>query len=254
MATVYRARDRAQCREVAIKIPDAHRGGSRLIEMFEREARITSRLHHPNIVVQHHMGWYRKLPYAVLELLRGETLAHRLARQGSIAPERSIEILDGVLAGLAYVHDQGVVHRDLTPRNVFLGDDGRIKLLDFGVAIDRDRAAGTITRGAGTRGYMPPEHHGDTDPRGDLWAAGVLFVECVTGQRPEPACPPAIPGVSRRVRRVVRSALARDLDRRPATASAMRQALGLPRPDPGRESVAEPWVAWGPGRPGQGDA
>jgi serine/threonine-protein kinase len=126
-----------------------------------------------------------------------------------------------------------VVHRDLSPRNVVLGEDRRIKLLDFGVAIDRDRAAGTITRGAGTRGYMPPEHHGDTDPRGDLWAAAVLFVECVTGRRPEPACPPAIPGVPRRVRRVVRSALAHELDRRPATASEMRRALGLPGAEPG---------------------
>src|SRR4051812_13580038 len=164
MATVFRARDRARGCDVAVKIPDAHRGGRRLVEMFEREARITSRLSHPHVVVQHHVGRYRELPFAVLELLRGETLADRLARQGSMAAEEAIEILDGVLAGLAYVHDQGVVHRDLTPRNVFVCDDGRAVLLDFGVAIDRERMAGTITRAAGTPGYMPPEHHGDTDP------------------------------------------------------------------------------------------
>jgi serine/threonine-protein kinase len=236
MATVFRARDRAQGREVAIKIPDDQRdGGERLLEMFEREARITARLRHPNIVVLHHVGWHRRLPYAVLELLRGEALAQRLARTGALAPAAAIEILDGVLRALGHAHDHGVVHRDVTPRNVFLGDDGRIKLIDFGVAIDREREAGTITRGAGTRGYMPPEHHGDTDPRGDLWAAAVLFLECVTGQRPDlarssggrAAIRPAFPaGVSRPVRRIIKRALAREVDRRPATASEMRLALG----------------------------
>lgn len=241
MATVYRAHDRARARDVAIKFPDAARGGSRLIEMFEREAQITARLRHPGIVEQLHAGRYRGVPYVVLELLDGETLADRLARLGPLAAGEAVAMLDGVLDALAYVHGRGVVHRDVTPRNVFLCTGGRIKLLDFGVAIDRERGASTITRGAGTRGYMPPEHHGDTDPRGDLWAAGVLFVESVAGVRPEPDAGWLVPAsVPRRVRRVVKRALSRDRDRRPATASAMRLALGAPREVAG-QAVAGGW-------------
>jgi serine/threonine-protein kinase len=228
MATVYRAHDRALGREVAIKLPRVHRG-SRLVEMLEREAHITARLSHPNIVVLHGVGHHRGLPYAVLELLRGETLADRLARRGAIAVGEAVAILDAVLRALGHAHAHGVVHRDVTPRNVFLGEDGRIKLLDFGVAIDRERTAGTITRGAGTRGYMPPEHDADTDPRGDLWAAGVLFVECVTGRRPDRGAAAVPRSVPRWVRRIVAQARAHERDRRPATAAEMRRALAAPR-------------------------
>lgn len=228
MATVYRAHDRALGRDVAIKLPRVH-GGSRLVEMLEREARITAQLSHPNIVVLHGVGRHRGLPYAVLELLRGETLADRLTRRGAIAVGEAVAILDAVLRALGHAHERGVVHRDVTPRNVFLGEDGQIKLLDFGVAIDRERTAGTITRSAGTRGYMPPEHDADTDPRGDLWAAGVLFVECVTGRRPDGGAAALPRSVPWRVRRIVAQALAHDRDRRPATAAEMRRALAARR-------------------------
>jgi serine/threonine protein kinase len=121
---------------------------------------------------------------------------------------------------------------------VFLTTDQRVKLLDFGVAIEHGGAAGTATRAAGTPGYMAPEHAFAADPRNDLWAAGVLFLECVTGQRPGSDDAHEVPGeLPRRTREMIARAVDRDPERRPSTASDMRIALAIqhvPRPRPRR--------------------
>ncbi|HEY0993086.1 MAG TPA: serine/threonine-protein kinase [Kofleriaceae bacterium] len=235
MATVYRAYDRRLNREVAIKVPRLLGDRARTLEMFEREAQATARLSHPNIVALHHVGDHRGTRVAVLELLHGETLAARLARRAALPAGEAMAILDGVLQALGYAHERGIVHRDLTPRNVFLTTDQRVKLLDFGVAIEHGGASGTATRAAGTPGYMAPEHAVAADPRNDLWAAGVLFLECVTGVRPGLDAAHEVPGeLPRAVRDTIARAVDRDPERRPATANDMRavlvRSLGAPRP------------------------
>lgn len=226
MATVYRAFDRRLSRDVAIKIPHRTSDRARTYAMFERETQATARLAHPNIVALHHVGDHHGTPFAVLELLAGEMLATRLARRRTLPAGEAMAILDGVLQALAHAHERGIVHRDLTPSNVFLTVDERVKLLDFGVALEHGGVAGTCTRGAGTPGYMAPEHAVAPDPRNDLWAAGVLFLECVTGQRaPTPAACQVLDEVPREVRDTIACAVDRDPDRRPATATEMRVAL-----------------------------
>ncbi|HSS01502.1 MAG TPA: serine/threonine-protein kinase [Kofleriaceae bacterium] len=241
MATVFRAFDRRLSREVAIKVPRLLGDRERTLEMFEREAQATARLSHPNIVALHHIGDHRGTRFAVLELLHGETLAARLARRHVLPTPEAMAILDGVLEALGYAHERGIVHRDLTPRNVFLTTDQRVKLLDFGVAIEHGSSVGTATRAAGTPGYMAPEHMDAADPRNDLWAAGVLFLECVTGQRPQAGGAQEVPGeLPRRVREMVARAVDRDPDNRPSTASDMRVALA-PGIRPARPCARRRW-------------
>jgi serine/threonine protein kinase len=226
MATVYRAYDRRLNREVAIKVPRLLGDRARTLEMFEREAQATARLSHPNIVALHHIGDHHGTRFAVLELLHGETLSARLARRHTLPAGEAMAILDGVLQALGYAHERGIVHRDLTPRNVFLLTDQRVKLLDFGVAIEHGGSSGTATRAAGTPGYMAPEHAVAADPRSDLWAAGVLFLECVTGVRAELDEAHEVPGeLPRAVRDMIARAVDRDLERRPATANDMRAPI-----------------------------
>lgn len=233
MATVWRAHDRNLGRDVAIKIPRlehvTEEGRAHLLRMFAREARTTAGLAHPNIITLHHVGDHDGVPFLVLELLQGETLAARLDRRTQLSLAEAMEILDGVLAALAYAHDRGAIHRDLTPRNVFLTIDQRIKVLDFGVATSTTGAIGAVTRSAGTPGYMPPEAVDRTaiDARSDLWSAAVVFLECVTGRRAVDATPDLgqVPELPAPVRDVVRRALSRDPAARPSTAGAMRAAL-----------------------------
>ncbi|WP_394836033.1 serine/threonine protein kinase [Pendulispora rubella] len=232
MARVFRAHDRGLGREVAVKVPRTDKLDlETAFAMFEREARATARLHHPNIVAVHHIGHHAGLPFAVLELLQGEPLAARLAREPMSTP-RALGLLDSLLHALGHAHARGIVHRDLTPRNVFVTSDRAIKLLDFGVAIDLAASAGTLTRGAGTPGYMAPEHREAPDPRSDLWALAVLFFECVTGRRP-PEDPNAMlallpADLSAKARSGLARALHPSAEARPKSADAMRAAMFPP--------------------------
>jgi Protein kinase domain len=228
MALVYRAYDRRLHREVAVKIPKlAQRERARVVDMFEREARATACLNHPNIVSLHHIGDHGGTPFVVLELLSGETLAERLTRRHTLSVAEANSIIEGVLRALSYAHDRGFIHRDLSPRNVFLTHDERVKLLDFGVAVDFDASPGTVTRSGGTPGYMPPEHQATPDPRGDLWAASVLYIECITGKRPSarPAAAELPAELPPEVRAIVARALDHNPARRPSTASEMTAVI-----------------------------
>lgn len=198
MGEVYRARDGTLKREVAIKVLPAYWSRDpESLRRFELEAQATAALNHPNIVSIFHVGKYDGSPYIVTELLQGETLRDRL-RKG---PMRLREVLDTgmeLARGLAAAHSAGIVHRDLKPENIFVTKDGRIKILDFGLArLDPAKAAtaddSTIPyrhesmagQVLGTVGYMSPEQaRGQVaDARSDIFAVGVILYEMLSGKR-----------------------------------------------------------------------
>ena len=198
MGEVYRARDGALKRDVAIKVlPAAWSTDPERLRRFELEAQATAALNHPNIVTIFHVGEHNGSPYIVTELLQGENLRDRL-RKGSM---RLREVLDygmELVRGLAAAHGAGIVHRDLKPENIFVTKDGRIKILDFGLArLDPAKAAklddstisfreeSTPGQVLGTVGYMSPEQvRGQVaDARSDIFAFGVILYEMLTGKR-----------------------------------------------------------------------
>lgn len=197
MGIVYAARDLKLGRKVAIKLMRLERnlGGLRekLPEVFEREAKATAALNHPNIVTLHQFGNWNGILYLVLERLEGETLSSRL-EHGEVPILEALDIIEHVATALVHTHAQGIVHRDLKPHNVFLLGDGTVKVLDFGVsgiaraaAPPRDGSHGGSTLShAGTPGYMAPEQwtgH-DQDARTDVWAVGVLAFQLATRTLP----------------------------------------------------------------------
>jgi Tol biopolymer transport system component len=189
MGEVYRARDTRLGRSVAIKrIRDP---GARpdLRRRFEQEARAAGQLNHPNILAIYDVGTHAGLPYLVSELLEGETLRQRLAAK-PMPWRRVVEIAGEVCRGLAAAHAHGIVHRDLKPDNVFLTRDGRVKLLDFGLAKLQPAAEGATRTESGlvmgTVGYMSPEQiRGEpVDARSDLFAVGAILYEMLSGAAP----------------------------------------------------------------------
>jgi len=204
MGEVYRARDTKLKREVAIKVLPADFCSDRdRLRRFEQEARAAAALNHPNILAIHQLGSYEGSPYLVSELLDGETLREQL-KHGRLTQRRTIDYGMQVARGLAAAHDRGIVHRDLKPENLFVTKDGRIKILDFGLAKlaqPARNAAGTVSTLArdtqpgmvlGTVGYMSPEQvRGQSaDQRADIFAFGAILYEMLTGRRAfeKPTC------------------------------------------------------------------
>jgi eukaryotic-like serine/threonine-protein kinase len=198
MGEVYRARDSRLRREVAIKVlPQALSLDADRMRRFEQEALATAALNHPNILAVFDIGTSDGSPYVVSELLEGETLRDRL-RSGSIAMRKALDYAMQIAQGLAAAHEKGIIHRDLKPENLFLTKDGRLKILDFGLAkltqVDpgSNPSMATVTHGAteagmvmGTAGYMSPEQvRGQTlDPRSDIFSFGAILYEMLSGKR-----------------------------------------------------------------------
>jgi serine/threonine-protein kinase len=195
MGTVWAAEHQLLKKMVAVKLllPQQLHGAAR--KRFEREARMAGSIGHPSIVKVFDLGHREDgAPYLVMEYLKGESLADRLETYGALDVAECVTIMTQVLGGLAAAHEKGIVHRDLKPDNIFLArqDDGvtRAKLLDFGVSKSLDENTLALTRtGAviGTPYYLSPEQaRGDQgiDHRVDLWAAGVVLYEMLTGQLP----------------------------------------------------------------------
>jgi serine/threonine-protein kinase len=200
MGEVYRARDSRLGREVAIKVlPVEFAADPERLRRFEREARATASLNHPNILSVFDVGTQDDAPYLVEELLEGESLKDRL-RRGALALSDTVRIGFEIAQGLAAAHEKGIVHRDLKPANVFLTNDGAVKILDFGLAklvesvpAHEKEAASNATTAAtgvghalGTLAYMAPEQARgmSVDQRVDVFAFGVLLYEMLSGERP----------------------------------------------------------------------
>ncbi len=195
MGEVYRALDTRLGRQVAIKVLSARfAADAESLQRFEIEARAAAKIDHPAIVAVYDVGVEGGSPYLVTELLSGGTLRELLAR-GPLTLARTLDIVRALLTGLGEAHTHGIVHRDLKPENVFLTRDGRVKLLDFGIAklvrpVDGASAGtGGLTQTRqllGTAGYMAPEQvRGDpVDHRADLFAVGVMLYEMLTSERP----------------------------------------------------------------------
>jgi eukaryotic-like serine/threonine-protein kinase len=198
MGEVYRTRDPRLGREVAIKVLPAsfYRDPERL-RRFEQEARAAGALNHPNILAVYDVGTHGGAPYLVTELLEGATLRNRL-RDGALPPRKAVEYAVQIVQGLAAAHDKGIVHRDLKPENIWVCGDGRVKILDFGLAKStetelREDAATAAVLGpqtesgvvVGTAGYMSPEQlRGEkADRRSDIFSFGSVLYEMLSGQR-----------------------------------------------------------------------
>ncbi|HEY2471127.1 MAG TPA: protein kinase [Terracidiphilus sp.] len=197
MGEVYRARDVALRREVAIKVLPAYvsQDPDRL-RRFEQEAQAAAALNHPTILAIHQFGTFEGAPYLVSELLDGATL-RQLMERGPISVRKTIEYAIQIAHGLAAAHERNIVHRDLKPENLFVVKDGRVKILDFGLAkliqpqFVGDSDETTVTFGTepgkvmGTVGYMSPEQirGGTVDHRADIFAFGAILYEMLTGRR-----------------------------------------------------------------------
>jgi eukaryotic-like serine/threonine-protein kinase len=195
MGEVYRARDLRLRRDVAVKVlPAVVSSDPERLRRFELEAMAAAALSHPNILAVHQLGTYAGTPYLVSELLDGETLREQI-RSGPVPLRRAIEYGVQIAQGLAAAHEKGIVHRDLKPENLFLTRDGRVKILDFGLAkltqrqpssehsaLTAETEPGLIM---GTAGYMSPEQvRGQTaDHRTDIFSFGAILYEMLTGKR-----------------------------------------------------------------------
>jgi hypothetical protein len=200
MGEVYRARDGRLGREVAIKVlPAEYATDPARVKRFEQEARAAGVLNHPNILAIYDIGSHGEEPYIVSELLEGQTLRERM-RGGPLGVRKTIDYGVQIANGLAAAHEKGIIHRDLKPENLFVTSDGRLKILDFGLAklthtddVDDGREGGKddplVTQPGvvmGTAGYMAPEQvrGRPADPRSDLFAFGVILYEMLSGSRP----------------------------------------------------------------------
>ena len=195
MGAVYRAKDTRLHRDVAIKVLTAITlSDQERLQRFEQEARATGMLNHPNLLTIFDVGNHNGTPYLVSELLEGESLRDRLLR-GAMPPRKAIECAAQMAQGLAAAHEKGIVHRDLKPDNIFLTREGRVKILDFGIAKLNPKTGDdgpTFQMAAtepgmvlGTVGYMSPEQvRGEkVDQRSDIFAFGTILYEMLTGDR-----------------------------------------------------------------------
>ena len=258
MAEVYRARDTRLGRDIALKVVnEALAGNPELINRFEQEARLAGSLNHPNLVAVYDVGLHEGSPYFITELLKGESLRHRLSR-GRVPLDSALDWGAKLAHGLAAAHARGIIHRDVKPDNVFVTTDGQVKLLDFGIAklAEASRAEGphgilddtvTPTGGRtetglilGTPAYMSPEQvRGErVDARTDIFSLGAVLYEMLAGQRPFAGGslvesghailhdePPPLPDIPPFLAQLIRRCLAKDPEARLQSASDLAFAL-----------------------------
>ena len=254
MATVYLGTDTRLDRTVALKIMHAELATDEdFVRRFVSEARSVARLSHPNVVTVFDQGADGRTLYLAMEYVPGRTLRDLLTERGKLSPREALDIMEGVLAGLAAAHEAGIAHRDVKPENVLLTDTRVVKVADFGLA--RLLAGASQTKSGmiiGTAAYLAPEQvsGGTADARTDVYAAGVMLFELLTGHQPhtgddplsvahkhvnEVVPPPSslVPGLPPALDTLVALATSRDPELRPADAGQFLQAItgvrhGLP--------------------------
>ncbi|MFF4271708.1 Stk1 family PASTA domain-containing Ser/Thr kinase [Streptomyces sp. NPDC001536] len=241
MATVYRAVDTRLDRVLALKV--MHPGlaaDATFVDRFIREAKSVARLAHPNVVQVFDQGTDGSYVYLAMEYVAGCTLRDVLRDRGALQPRAALDILEPVLAALGAAHRAGFVHRDMKPENVLIGDDGRVKVADFGLVRSVDTVTNTTGTVLGTVSYLAPEQieSGTADPRVDVYACGVVLYEMLTGEKPHDGDSPAVvlykhlhedvpppsgivPGLAYELDELVASATARTPDIRPYDAVAL---------------------------------
>ncbi|HET7476153.1 MAG TPA: Stk1 family PASTA domain-containing Ser/Thr kinase [Dermatophilaceae bacterium] len=247
MASVYVALDQRLDREVALKVLRSDLGTDpSFVTRFRREARSAARLSHPNVVAVYDQGEDDGLMFLAMELVNGKTLRQVLQDEGPLSPRAALDLLDPVLRALGAAHSAGLVHRDVKPENVLLRDDGVVKVADFGLARAVTTTTATAQTGVllGTVAYLSPEQvaRGVADARSDVYAAGLLLFEMLTGERAfhgdtpihvayqhvhgvVPAPSSRVAGLSPELDALVALATARDPDQRPADGSAFLDQL-----------------------------
>ncbi|OSC53624.1 serine/threonine protein kinase, partial [Streptomyces sp. 4F] len=250
MATVYRAVDTRLDRVLALKVMHPTLAAdATFVERFIREAKSVARLDHPNVVQVYDQGAEGAYVYLAMEYIAGCTLRDVLRERGALRPRAALDILEPVLAALGAAHRAGFVHRDMKPENVLIGDDGRVKVADFGLVRAVDTVTNTTGAVLGTVSYLAPEQieQGAADPRVDVYACGVVLYEMLSGGKPhegdspaqvlykhlhEDVPPPsaAVPGMAYELDELVASATARNPEIRPHDAVALlaltREARG----------------------------
>jgi serine/threonine-protein kinase len=262
MGAVYAVVDETLDDRVALKVLFTERAmHEQALARFQREVRLARRVTSPHVARTHDIGVHDGVHYLTMELIEGESLKERLAREGALPLEAVLRIGKSLAQGLASAHEAGVIHRDLKPANVMLGEDDRVAITDFGIARPVDRGDDVVTIGfIGTPRYMAPEvfDGGTFDERSDLYALGIIFREMLTGKRyrlsevsdDEPTRvdtqandgrgPPAL-------QELVRSMLRLAPEGRPASARAVADELAAIARDPD-ETLREPSVPLPRGR------
>src|SRR5262249_33289568 len=271
MGEVYRARDTRLKRDVAIKtLPDEFSHDTDRVSRFQREAEVLASLNHPNIAAIYDLQEVNGSRFLVLELVEGETLAERIAR-GPIPADEALTMAKQIVEALEAAHERGIIHRDLKPGNIKITPDGKVKVLDFGLAKLAEQRAPTSSLESsptlmseatqaglilGTAAYMAPEQARgkNVDKRADIWAFGVVLYEMLTGHRlfqgetvsdtlaavlkEEPAWN-RVPG---KAERLLRSCLGRDpRGRLRDIGDACGQLDAPPLPISNRR---QPWLGW----------
>ncbi|RKN42282.1 Stk1 family PASTA domain-containing Ser/Thr kinase [Streptomyces hoynatensis] len=246
MATVYRGLDTRLDRVLALKVMHTSLAqDAAFVARFIREAKSVARLDHPNIVGVLDQGTDGPYVYLAMEYVAGCTLRDLLRDRGALQPRAALDIAEPLLAGLAAAHRAGLVHRDIKPENVLIGDDGRVKVADFGLVRGADGQTSATTGSLlGTVSYLAPEQieGREVDARTDIYACGLLLYEMLTGAKPragdsaaqvlfahvnEDVPPPslAVPGLPAALDALVTRSAAREPGTRPADAAAMLSLL-----------------------------
>ena len=254
MATVYLGTDTRLDRTVALKVMHAELANDEdFVRRFVGEARSVARLSHPNVVAVYDQGADGRTLYLAMEYVPGRTLRDLMNERGRLSPRDALDIMDGILGGLAAAHAAGIAHRDVKPENVLLTSGHSVKVADFGLA--RTMAGTSHTKTGlliGTAAYLAPEQvsRGTADARTDVYAAGIMLFEMLTGAQPHTADTPLAvaykhvnevvpapsrfaPGITPSLDALVTRATSRDPDLRPVDAGQFLRAAsevrrGLP--------------------------
>ncbi len=235
MGSVYRAKHMKLGRTVALKIfTPQGKNHDLFVERLKREGKLMAELKHPNVLSIHDAAVLEDgTPYLVLEYVKGEDLQKKLAREGKLSQRTAISITISICKALSAVHQIGIIHRDIKPANVLLGQNGSVKVSDFGISKDTrtDKSSTSLTMTGttvGTADYMSPEQtkNQELSPRSDLYSVGVLLYEMLMGVTPRGNFESLSKhGVPKNLEYIIMRCLQRDSQKRPASADTLAHSL-----------------------------